>query len=271
MKLGRIFWSTVCATPSWFLWWWPPPEASPTWIYVTVVLLGSACLTWIKQIQCTKLFTESQWWQWCQCVVTSIWLTAGCKEKAGIIHWGVSRYTKTMCCKVDASLPTQKYSPKTICGLNVNISLNSFHTRVTWVTFQLQLAWTPMGTDPSEGHLLSANWLWRSLTYNFLLFLSIIYHLLSVSTHPSISISNSCFPHSTLRWFWRFSGNQVGRLEKRNHQSSFHAALVFRMPGISSWQPGRDSADPTISSPSSPGPWKSRSGTGKKGTKKQFP
>lgn len=46
MKLDRIFWSTVCATPSWFLWWWPPcppVEASP----IAWILLGSAC-TWNK-------------------------------------------------------------------------------------------------------------------------------------------------------------------------------------------------------------------------------
>ena len=63
----------------------------------------------LKQIQCTKLFTESSWWQWCHGIVTSIWPTAGCKKKAVTIHWGISMHTKNYVLQSGYKSPNTTY------------------------------------------------------------------------------------------------------------------------------------------------------------------
>lgn len=86
----------------------------------------------LKQIQCTKLFTESSWWQWCHGIVTSIWPTAG--EKAVTIHWGISMHTKNYVLQSGYKSPNTTYVLRLFAILMLKaLSLNSFlHTRVTF-------------------------------------------------------------------------------------------------------------------------------------------
>lgn len=56
----------------------------------------------------TKIFTKS-WSQWCHGIVTSIWLTAGWKEKAVTIHWGISMYTKNYVLQSGYKSPNTTY------------------------------------------------------------------------------------------------------------------------------------------------------------------
>lgn len=122
-----------------------------------------------------------------------------------------------------------------------------------------------MGTDPqSEGRLLRhAKWLWRSLTSNFS-FLINIHQELKQNPDAIFSISNLCFAHSILRWFWRFSaGNQVGRFDTeiiRSFGSLQHAFSI----GCS--ESARDRQLTTRQGFKVHPTWNSRSGTGKTGT-----